>query len=259
MEKELTKDEEIKLGNFGEQFASIRKNVEVANSELGGILKAKDEESVAFESRLKEHSEMMAKLRAEKEEMLDFIVMERASLAGDIRKLEADRKEFDAYQFRTRIEIASEKLFAEAITTQAQTVVLSLSQQEKNLTSEVEVLGAQVMKLSEEEKKLDRSVKYLDLSISELGDEFIATKRNRDDMIVLANKEIKAKQIELMDIEARIQEEIKKIEIPYTTLMLERQNFEKFRMDVRVMYDRANRLWCAMYPGQSLEDILIKQ
>jgi predicted RNase H-like nuclease (RuvC/YqgF family) len=185
--------------------------------------------------------------------------MERASLAGDIRKLEADRKEFDAYQIRTRFEIASEKLFAEAITTQAQTVVLSLSQQEKNLTSEVEVLGAQVMKLSEEEKKLDRSVKYLDLSISELGDEFIATKRNRDDMIVLANKEIKAKQIELMDIEARIQEEIKKIEIPYTTLMLERQNFEKFRMDVRVMYDRANRLWCAMYPGQSLEDILIKQ
>lgn len=256
---ELTKEQEVRLGNFGEQFASIRKNVEVANVELEAILKAKDTESVAFESRLKEHSETMAKLRIEKEEVIDFIITERARIAGDSRKLEAEQKEFDIYKLETISAIELERAAIESERKNALKEIESMKESIRTLSSDIEILGAQVMKLSEEENSLVGNIKVLNDMKSVAEESVKYFEQQRDETLALADKEIKAKQQELIDIEARIQEEIKKIEVPQRTLIQQQQEFENYRMDVRVLYDRANRMWCAMYPGQSLEDILIKQ
>lgn len=256
---EITKEQENKLGNFKEHLASVKINLRDANNELESILKARDEQSRAFESELKEHSEIMAKLNAEKEEMLDFIVTERAQLAGDIRKLESDRKEFDEYKIRTCMEIQKDKISIEQDRRNAFTEVQLMKESVKSLNEEIQTLGAQVVFLAESKQKLEEDVFNLNAKSEALYEDIDSHIEKFEELKKLASKELAVKQKELIDIETRIQEEIKKIEVPYNTLMLERQEFEKYRMDVRVLYDRANRLWCAMYPGKSLEDILKPQ
>src|SRR3990167_8630939 len=95
---ELTKEQEIKLGNFKEQLASIRGNIRDANSKLEVILKQREEESRSFEGNLNRHTEIIRGLRKEELSERERIERERLNLNTEILELNENKKTFEEYK-----------------------------------------------------------------------------------------------------------------------------------------------------------------
>lgn len=252
MVKELTKEEEIKLGNFGEQFASIRKNVEVANEELEGILKAIDKESAAFQYNQEEHARAMEVLGIERTLTEKYIADERKLLEYDIAKLKIERETFNTEKEEALAFIEAEQNEIKHQLNQ----VGDLQKKIAELTQDVAVLGGTIISLTDREAALEISIAYLKAEIMSTDREFLLSRQNRDEMITLANKDIKAKQVELLEAEEAVRVEMAKMVVPQQSIDAQFAELDKEKRDMEIMYFRTMRTLERLKPGLSLDDIL---
>lgn len=253
---EITKTQENTLGNFNEQLRSVKTNVSVANDELEGILKAKDEESAAFENALVTHAEVMAQLRKERIDTEEANRETRDQLAGETRKLEADMASFEMYRVASvgGIESGYEALAEEKRSSEY--YLVALREEIKKLTDEMQSLGSSCMKLTTQEAELNESVNFLIAATTTAEDDVKYFTQQKEETVALADKEIKSKQEELMQLESRIAEETEKIQLPKENLDLREIQLEQRAKQIEILYQRTKKAFQRMYPDRDIDNLI---
>lgn len=249
---EITKEQENKLGNFKEQLASIKRNISDANIELEGILSAKEKESSAFAARLKEHDFYVVKMQNEKLELIDFIKREKVKLDKEILNIKLDREKLS----KEIKDIKKEREACIKLNDDALRNVSSLNKEASKLSEDIGALGSNILSLTKKEKELEFNLSVLRSTCSTMQDDIDFYSDKHEEIIKLANSEILEKQKELISIEEKVKEEASKIKIPRENFDNEKAEFEIYKKNITIIYQRTKKAWEKIYPGQNIDNVI---
>jgi len=249
----MTPEEEIKINNFKEQYNSIKKNIEIANTEL--------EHSHA---RTKGAEETLASLGFKVEDavaQLDMLHGQAAvihqNIAHDLNELTRRERELDEREKIFFSQKADEEEKLQKTITQLSSQIALIQDEIKKLNDlKKEVSEDYALALGKTQLAYEQFEKVED-AIQILHDQHLDLQTKHDHLVKLANEEIKAKQVELTSVEKKIAEEVEKVRSPKESLVKEIQEFERKKDNLEVMYRRTKYAFEQIYPNQDL-DTLIK-
>lgn len=256
---ELTEVQSIRLGDFKEQLASIKTNIAIANKELEATLEKKRLADESFELTSAQKAEVLSGLSGQIAEITDGFEKKMQAINSETVKLDADKLEFDKYKNKIEAELVEDAAAMEkdrvADEQYREKLRDDIAKLEKVCDRYLEKssdylkkhnrIESDMLKVSAAKQKLTGELADLDLEKSNKLAEF--------------DKEKVKLTKELTDLKKQVKAEADKVTVPRESLHAEMEKFKQDKADVVTMYARTQRLYSAMYPNKTLEEINISE
>ena len=257
--EELTPIQKNKLGDFREQYASIKHNIDDANDSLEALFAKRDLEASAFAIRQKRESLEIEKLNKKKESLVGFIQSETVRIESLSKELDKGKKEFEKYRSKEEMNIFAKHEQADEGILEAKEELRGLrrdideARKDKIKTDALSLISGQI--LAETEKKsrgFEITAKLHEKDLNRINAE-------RESAVKVAEGEIKRQQENLKKIQESVAEEAAKMSVPLKSLRAQEEDLAIRKAAVEVQYHRALKMFQALKPGLSLDDIIAKE
>lgn len=240
--------EKVKLDNFKAHYSVIVSELSIVNSQLGDALRKKEEAEtrlaeilVQISDTLKAHEGIVSQdkdIKASQKSRTD-------ALDERERKLSADRQVFESYKDSENRKIEDSRVSVETEISSGKEELKSLSYDISVSQSELSSVKASVDALSSEKAQLTKKVSTLRQSKQDSVKEKEDKERTLDSSITKKEKELK-------EMESKLTDDRKKIGGPLKLLADRELACAKREHDFAIMYQRLNKVFEKMYPGQKL-------
>lgn len=252
----MTELEQNTINDFREQLTSIKKNIVAENNKLEAVFKTKEVEAADMEKKRIAHNVAIAELVRIRTELDTSIVTDRNVLTADVRHFESNKREWEHKKLDEERKLANGFAELEREKQLAENSLLSLREESQGLILEVQAVSERVDDLSKQQNELSRSIEALEQEKRFIEIDIADVSKRRDETVALADKEIKAKQAELIALEKRVAEETEKVRLPKENLLLMQADMVHRTEQLEIIYQRTKKAWARIYPNQDIDNVL---
>jgi chromosome segregation ATPase len=254
--EELTKTEQIKLGNFKEHLAALKREVAQVNDELSRLVAARDKEREVFHKEKTLNDKELSILKKELAAVKQETETELRKIENERTVLAADKKAFTDYSEKELEHIQKLRDAAQRDIEHKEEKIQEAKERFALLDHEIKLMGKDAEELSETiadlEVILSRNqnlVREKEIELASLSEQY--EEKNAQ----LAKETIRLeKEIAKLENEALVAGE--KIKVGILSLQSEEASAERKRKQLQILYNRTKKAFEQLYPGQNLDNLI---